>query len=427
LSPLHVLVRSSVRARLGFRLPGSVDHSQHALFADGLLASASDAVLPFLPLYLVFLGATATEVGLLSILGGLAGLLALVPGAWLAQRSRSLKAVVLLGGGGVARLGLLALAVIPFALDGRRAVAAVLVVAGVRALANMIGHPSWIAVFAAVVPAEARAKYAARRSLGISLIAMAAVPLMGLIVSRIGGVSGYQVALIVAGTVGFISTGCYSLIREPADRPPPRPAGYRRMLVDGAFSRFLLTTGVLHTASMVAGPFLILHLSRDLGASAAQVGTLTTMEAIAAVCGQAVVGTLITRFGSRRVFIASMALMPAIPLLWLGIATPWQAALPYLLTGLAWSMCNLAAFDLLMQSAPQSELGRYAAAQQAMVLLAGFLGPVLGTVVVTAWGIQALFVVSAVGRGLALAAYAAPRMAVRSWPLIGPLVQRRRA
>ncbi|MGE3855372.1 MAG: MFS transporter [Dehalococcoidia bacterium] len=400
--------------------------SQHALLADGLLASASDAVLPFLPLYLVFLGATTTEVGLLSILSGLAGLVALVPGAWLAEHARSLKVVVLLGGGGVARLGLLALAAIPFALDGQRAVFAILAVAGVRALVNMIGHPSWVSIFAAVVPADGRAKYAARRSLGGSLVAMAAVPLMGLLVSRVGGVSGYQVAFLVATGIGFMSTACYAAIREPRDpEAPVTSGGYRSMLVDARFSRFLLTTGVLHTSSLIAAPFFIVHLSRTLGGSAALVGTMSTVEAVAAVAGQAVVGTLVTRFGSRRVFIGSMTLMPAIPLLWLVIDAPWQAAAPYLLTGLLWAMCNLAAFDLLLQSAPRSELGRYAAAQQAMVLLAGFLGPVVGTAIMGVWGAPALFAVSAAGRALALATFVAPRPRAERLPLVGPMLATR--
>lgn len=400
--------------------PDGVLRSQRALFADGLLASASDAALPFLPLYLVFLGATATEVGLLSIAGGLAGLVALVPGAWLAQHARSLKAVVLLGGGGVARVGLLALAAVPLAFDGQRAVAAILVVAGVRALVSMVAHPSWVAVFADVVPAEARAKYAAHRSLGVSLVAMAGVPLMGLLVSGIGGISGYQVAFLVATALGFMSTACYAAIREPRDREVGVASrGYRSMLVDASFSRFLLTTGLLHTSSLIAAPFLIVHLSRDLGASPALVGTLATLEAVAAVGGQAVVGGLMTRFGSRRVLIGAMAPMPAIPLLWLGITSPWHAAAPYLLTGIAWSMCNLATFDLLLQSAPRSELGSYAAAQQAMVLLAGFLGPVVGTAIIGVWGMPALFLVSALGRALALATFVAPMPRLAAIPVVG--------
>ena len=398
--------------------------SQHALLLDGMLASASDAVLPFLPLYLVFLGATATEVGMLSIASGLAGLIALFPGAWIAQRTRSLKAVVLLGGGGIARVGLLALAAIPFFFDGQRAVVAILVIAGVRALVSMLAHASWVSIFAAVVPPEGRAKYTARRSLMISVVAMAGVPLMGLLVSRFDGMSGYQVAFLVATVLGFLSTACYGAIQEPKDREPAMASGgYRSMLVDGPFSRYLLATGMLHTSSMIAAPFVIVYLSRDLGASPALIGAMTTLEAVAAVGGQAAVGVLVSKFGSRRIFVASMAVMPLIPAMWLGITAPWQAAAPYLLTGVAWSMCNLAAFDLLMQ-APRAELGRYAAAQQAMVLLAGFLGPVLGTAIMNVWGMPALFIISAIGRGLAVATFVVPVPSARTIAALGSLVHR---
>ena len=77
-----------------------------------------------------------------------------------------------------------------------------------------------------------------------------------------------------------------------------------------------------------------------------------------------------------------------------------------------------------MQSAPTAELGRYAAAQQAMVLLAGFLGPVLGTAIMNAWGMPALFIVSAAGRALAVATYTVPRVPVEAVPLLGSLLQR---
>ena len=68
----------------------------------------------------------------------------------------------------------------------------------------------------------------------------------GLLVSGIGGASGFQVAFLVAVPLGFMSTACYATIREPQDREPSVAVrGARSMLVDGPFSRYLLATGLL--------------------------------------------------------------------------------------------------------------------------------------------------------------------------------------
>ena len=86
-------------------------------------------------------------------------------------------------------------------------------------------------------------------------------------------------------------------------------------------------------------------------------------------------------------------------------------------------MCNLTAFDLLLQAAPRAELGRYAAAQQAMVLLAGFLGPVLGTALMNVWGMPALFLVSAIGRVLAAVTFMVPVPDPRTIPVLGVILR----
>lgn len=126
--------------------------SRRALFGEGVLAAASDAALPFLPVYLVALGATNTQVGLLAAATALAGLVALFPAAWLARRARSRKRVVLFGGWGFARLALIPIAAIPFFGHTEIAVALLIALGGLRTLAGSLSHPSGMAFLADVVP-----------------------------------------------------------------------------------------------------------------------------------------------------------------------------------------------------------------------------------------------------------------------------------
>src|SRR5690606_11742165 len=128
----------------------------------------------FLPLYLVMLAASAAQVGLLSSATGLAGLLALVPGAWLARRPGWRKAIVLLGGGGVARGALLLMAAVPFALSGNAAIVALIALGGLRSLAGSMSQPAWTSLFADIVPEHARRAYTSLRQFSTAIVAMLA-------------------------------------------------------------------------------------------------------------------------------------------------------------------------------------------------------------------------------------------------------------
>jgi predicted MFS family arabinose efflux permease len=144
------------------------------------------------------------------------------------------------------------------------------------------------------------------------------------------------------------------------------------------------------------------YLVRTLGASPEEVGGLAAVDGTSAVVGQALAGVLAVRFGSRRILVGSLAVIPALPLIWWLIDSPLQAAIPNSVGGGAWAFYNLAIFNVVLELAPRGNVPRYAAAQQAAVQLASFVGPLVGTAVVATWGVRTAFLVSGFGRMLAL-------------------------
>ena len=87
-----------------------------------------------------------------------------------------------------------------------------------------------------------------------------------------------------------------------------------------------------------------------------------------------------------------------IPALWYFTDASWQAAFPFAVGGVVWAIYNVAVFNLLMEYAPTANIPRYAAVQQTFILLAQFLGPIIGTAVVAIWGIRDAMLISIVGR-----------------------------
>lgn len=389
--------------------------SQRAFFIDGLFASASDVVVvSFLTVYAIALGASNTEIGWLAIANGLAGVAALSPGAWIAERTRSRKLVVLLSSGGIGRLTILLMAAAPLAMRHHEAVIAVIVVTGVRWFVGSLGHPSWVSLLSDIVPLDLRQLYVSRRMLGIAAVAAIGAPLTGFFIRFTGGVDhvpSFQWALLIAFGLGMVSTYFYSRIEEAPRLPHEarRGGSTRALLGDRGFMQYLGGTLLLHTTTMIAGPFFVAYLVRDLGANAAQVGILATVDAVSAVIGQYFAGGLAVRFGSPRLLHGSMLLLPLLPLLWFFSTDPWHTTVPHLIGGAAWAMFNLAAFNLVLEFAPEENLPRYAATHQAMVLAATLIGPVIGTLIVAAYGIKAAMLISAAGRVVALGVTAWPR------------------
>jgi MFS family permease len=377
--------------------------SQRAFFIDGLLAAASDiAVVRFMAVYAIALGATNAEVGLIAVANGFAGLIALAPGACLAERTSSRKRLVLMTWGGAGRLTILLMVLAPLLLADRSAVYALIVLSGVRWFMAQFSHAAWTALLAEIVPSELRRFYISQRMLAMSLVTMAGAPLAGVLIRGVGGIEGFQWTFLLAAGLGFAASWSYAQIEETAAPVSGRIAGSTRaMLADVTFVRFALTTALLHTSTMIAGPFFVPYLVRELGATPEQIGLLGTVEAGAMVASQLVVGLFVVRLGPLPILRTTIFALAVIPLLWLLAANPWETVPAHLLAGAAWAAYNVVSLSLLVELAPAWNLPRYSATHQAMVIAASVLGPLIGVGVVTRYGLEVTILISAAGRLLA--------------------------
>lgn len=178
------------------------------------------------------------------------------------------------------------------------------------------------------------------------------------------------------------------------------------MAIRGQDDRIILIG--LHTSATIAGPFIVIYMVHTLGASPAHIGLTSTGDALAALGGQALMATLLSRFNSKSLFGVSLAMNALVPLVWIGVDAPWQAAFPVILSGTAWGICHLAVFNLLLKYAPTEDIPDYVVVQQFAVLGAAFVGLLLGTLIIGQWGIVVLFLISAAGRVAAIPVLLAP-------------------
>lgn len=410
---------------------------------DGLFASGSDNVVAtYLTVFLLALGATQGQIGLMSSLSSLTAAVMLLVGAGLVERSGRKRSVVLLAGG-FGRTALLLLALVPFMLSG-----SVLVIVGIAlsisrdALANL-SYPAWMAITGDIIPIEGRGRYFASRNFIMGVTGMAATFLVGLIIPRFTGTGGYQLALGLAFIVGLFAIYSFSHINdriqpERAQRPSapalavvtdiietanvestvavpaaaaasPRQKqlnvklslkeNIREILSHSEFVQFAGITALWNIALNFAGPFFTVHLVKNLGANASMVGLTAIASSLSGMLIQFKLGQLNDRWGSRKLTVISGLLIPIIPLAWAFIDSAWYVIPINLVSGALWGAYGMGSFNYLLQITPQERRARFSAIFQMVVTVSLAVGAALGSLVVNQpWGFFAVFAGSAAGR-----------------------------
>ena len=164
---------------------------------------------------------------------------------------------------------------------------------------------------------------------------------------------------------------------------------------------FTTVAFALNLAVTTAGPYFTVHLVRNLGATPTEIGILAAITSVSTIVGQRVWGRLNDRRGATWVMFICGLLIPIYPLMWIIAPAPWFVGFIYTFSGFTWAGYGLASFNLLLSLTPQLHRGRFVAAYQMTAFLAAALGPLIGGVLLAAFSIQVVFVVSACGRMLA--------------------------
>ncbi len=420
--PIHFAWPAGLLSHLRFRadefLAGPPEPESYAdptaranrrlLWWDGLFSNASEAfVNNFIYPFVVTLGATNNQVGVISALGNLGAAAGLLPGARLAERHGSYKRLVVLTGGGLGRVLLLALAVLPLLWNGPALSYLVATFIALRAFVSQLGFPAWSALVARLVPQAIRGRYFASRNIGLALAALLFTPLGGRIIEWGGGVRGYQIGFALAGLMGFVATGFFARIQEPpsaATLQPSRPERARLLSLLRAHPRFAAFAGVTllwNLALMVAGPFFSVYLVRELRASPTLIGILAALNSLGNIVGQRYWGRVNDHRGPAWVTGLTGLLIPSLPLLWSLVPNAWWLIPVEFYSGFIWAGYGLAGFNLLLSLAPEAQRPRFAALYQMAVFGPAFVGPLLGSALANALTLRPLLWISGAGRFIA--------------------------
>ncbi|MCA9946223.1 MAG: MFS transporter, partial [Anaerolineales bacterium] len=369
--------------------------------------------LGFVTLFVLAYGASNGQVGTMTAVANLLGALALFPGAQLVERVGQRKSVVVWSGGGVSRIVLLLLAIVPFVIvQPALAIGTIIVLNGLRAFMGNLANPGWTSLVADLVPDAIRGRYFGSRNMAMGIAALVIAPLAGRIISLGNSWSGqahigYQAIFFFAFLFGIVSTFSFQRIEEPPASPAQQTAHHRGDLRRAirqtpGYIGLVVSAFVWNMALQVAAPFFNVYLVNAFDSSTTTIGLLASVSSLTALIGQRVFGRLLDLRGAFWVQLVTGFLIPGLPLAWMFITADWQVGIINTFGGFLWAGYNLANFNLLLTLTPDEQRPRAVALYQTAVFSSAVIGPLLGGFLADSVSYQLVFGLSAAGRMLGM-------------------------
>ena len=405
----------------------SVRTSLQASTLDGVFATIFGSVTTgvLLTNFLLELGATSVEIGLLSSIPMFVNLLQPL-GAYLADRTTSRHWYSMWVFGVSRFLWVILLLLIMGMTDSpsahRQLVIWTLGVVLVTHILGSLGSASWFSWMAALVPDRLRGRYFGLRNSAANLINLICVPLMGLGISawKGGSIQGYSIVLAVGIVAGLLSLGfqflmidvnpqalqqnCQSFIRQDSTQ------AVSKWYKDVNFLNFLLYFSLWMFAVNLSAPFFNLYMLNNLHLDVSLVTLYSSLTAGANLLMLVMWGKLADRIGNRPILVLVGILVAVIPLFWLGTGADSTSIwlwlpLVHVLKGGTWAAIDLCNNNIQMSVAPVRSQASYFAIASAIAGVTGAIGTAIGGFLAQAsstGGLTGLFALSAVLRLVAL-------------------------
>jgi Na+/melibiose symporter-like transporter len=370
---------------------------------DAVGVGTASAAAPFLPVFLTRLGATATQVGLITSMPGFTGLvLALWVGRFLPRQRNivpwfSLSRLLVISA--YALTG-----IVPFFVPDNILIYVILVIWALATLPQTMVAVGFSVVMNAVSGPEGRYELMSRRWSILGITTAIAVAIAGQVLDLINFHLNYQVVFIGLSLGGLVSYYFSSRIQIPDVDTVPEAAkgsitssvrGYYNLInKEPAFVSFTLKRFVYIFGVTLATPLFPLYFVRELNATDAWIGFLYTAQTAVLVVGYFFWSRLSRRKGTRFVLLATtftVALYPGL------VALTNNQTLIFIMAGVAGIFqagIDLVFFDELMKTIPPKYSPTFVSLAQSVTYLAFILAPLVGTFLADHFGLSAALLFS---------------------------------
>lgn len=357
---------------------------------DAIGVGTASAAAPFLPVFLTRLGATPVQVGLLTSMPGITGLVLAIWVGHFLQRQRnvvpwfSLSRLLVISAYALTGLA-------PFVVPDNILILVVLIIWAVATLPQTMVAVGFSVVMNAVSGPEGRYDLMSRRWSILGITTAITVALAGQVLDRVGFHLNYQIVFLGLSLGGLISYYFSSRIQIADAEPIEKTARgsfksslqeYHQLISSSpSFVRFSIKRFVYLFGITLGTPLFPLYFVRQLNASDAWIGLLYTAQTAVLVVGYFLWTRQSRRRGSRFVLLATtlcVALYPGLVALTHNQTTVFIYSA---VAGIFQAGIDLVFFDELMRTIPPRYSPTFVSLAQSLQYLSSILAPLLGTFV----------------------------------------------
>lgn len=374
---------------------------------DAIGVGLASAASSFLPVYLTRLNASTFQIGLLSSMPAITGLILALPmGQWLQRQENIVKWF------SIARLLVIAsyalTGVISFVVPEQFLVSSVLVVWAVATIPQTIVAITFSVVMNAVAGPANRFELMSRRWSMLGISTSVAVISIGQLLDRVAFPLNYRIMFIAMSLGGLISYYYSSHISIPPTIPPKLE--FRKspkeqfnetknlVLSQKPFVSFIVKRFVFLTGTALAAPLIPLYLVRVVHASDGWISFINTASTAILVIGYFVWTNQSRRIGTHKVLLFTTLGTAIYPLILSGLLSPWQIVMLSGINGIFQAGVDLVFFDELMKTVPIEYSATFVSVAQGIQFLSSIVAPLAATAISDAYGLPVGLIVSALFR-----------------------------
>ncbi|MBP3965702.1 MFS transporter [Paenibacillus lignilyticus] len=337
---------------------------------------------PILTIYVVYLGGSASDVGLVLAIPALANLVQLVA-AFYMQRINNRKLLLTIFGV-VHRLFWVATGLIPFFVSEELQVAVFIGLFLISFICASTSSVFWTSIVADMVPAQVRGRYFGIRNTIHWAVGSITLLVGGQILEQMNAETGFAVLYIVSALCAVWNG--IELWRYP--NPPfeksaasSSAALFLKPLKDKGYMKATIFIAVFILLQNAAIPLFSYVMLETLHISKWGITVLTTVQMLTTMFSYYYWGNLNSRFDSRTLLLWALPIIAGSCVLWVGIEI-----LPVLLVltivnialGAGLGGYNLLVFNFIIGDTPKSDRPMYVAVFSALTGVTGFVGPLFG-------------------------------------------------
>jgi MFS family permease len=353
------------------------------------------------------LNASTFQIGLLSSMPAITGLILALPmGQWLQRQENIVKYF------SIARLLVIAsyaiTGLISFMVPEQYLVNSVLVVWAVATIPQTIVAITFSVVMNAVAGPSYRFDLMSRRWSMLGIATSVAVIGIGQLLDSVAFPLNYRIMFIAMSLGGLISYYFSSHISIPSTIPPKLEfkKSTRQQLTetkDLVFSQkpfvsFILKRFVYLTGTALAAPLIPLYLVRVVHATDGWISFINTASTAILVIGYLVWTNQSRKIGTHKVLLLTTLGTVIYPFLLAFVLSPWQIVMLAGINGIFQAGVDLVFFDELMKTVPIEYSATFVSIAQGVQFLSSIVAPLAGTAISDAYGLALGLIVSALFR-----------------------------